>query len=118
MILILFPLSSKNEILRLAIKYIRILDQVSEFQKKEEMTKEHLENCSCEKSDVSSTGNDRKDGEQKRKSVTSPIFVSNEKNNENGNGNLGSSGFDSPTFNFSNSPDSIFDFSSDSEAEQ
>ena len=37
--------------------------------------------------------------------------------NEQMNGKRCSSGFESPTFNFSNSPDSIFDFSSDSETE-
>ena len=41
----------------------------------------------------------------------------NDEKNDNSIGTFRSPGFESPTFNFSNSPDSVFDFSSDSESE-
>ena len=104
--------SSKNEILRLAIKYIRLLDQVAEYQRNEDKTKEHAENCHCDLTEGAVDGRASVESEQKINSS-----MNGDASMEETNGKCGSSGFESPTFNFSNSPDSIFDFSSDSESE-
>ena len=131
---------------------MRLLDQVAEFQKKEEKTKEHAENCGCDRTtDVANsrpksiTDDDDDDEEEKPKCNASLIGTNqdnddnDDEDNENGDRGAGndddddnndnnndrrlvksfssgfSSGFESPTFNFSNSPDSCFDFSSDEE---
>ena len=93
---------------------------MSEYQKKEERTKEHAENCDCPPDKVA-TSQESGDGGQKSNSSPSLANIDNNNDNEEKTGNSAekfcSPGFESPTFNFSNSPDSIFDLSSDSESE-